>query len=154
MKMTRLGQENYLKRMTKEVMSKRIFHNSRGGRRLEGRPRKRWLDSIEYDLRRLGVRGWMETIGGEQKTIQLYCGRWLLCSWAVALMVNMPRDTPYTHSNMSSRLVSVLHVHTRKQTFTNTRRFGTHNYFSLNSIQFTHAYFSLLTITVYSLQNG
>jgi hypothetical protein len=28
------------------------------GRRIRGRPRKRWIEDIEEDIQRMGIRGW------------------------------------------------------------------------------------------------
>jgi hypothetical protein len=37
---------------------KKVFLGKPDGRRRRGRPRKRWLDDLEEDLRKLGVNGW------------------------------------------------------------------------------------------------
>jgi hypothetical protein len=37
---------------------KKIFKGKHEGRRDTGRPRKRYLDDVEDDLKQLGVRGW------------------------------------------------------------------------------------------------
>jgi hypothetical protein len=39
-------------------MVKRVFLGNPGGRRKPGRPRLRWLDCVEDDLKTLGVRRW------------------------------------------------------------------------------------------------
>ena len=28
------------------------------GRRIRGRPRKRWIEDVEEDIQRIGIRGW------------------------------------------------------------------------------------------------
>jgi hypothetical protein len=44
--------------MDDENMVKRVFLGNPGGRRKPGRPRLRWLDCVDYDLKTLGVRRW------------------------------------------------------------------------------------------------
>jgi hypothetical protein len=44
--------------MDDERMVKRVFWGKAGGRRKPGRPRLRWLDCVEDDLKTLGVRRW------------------------------------------------------------------------------------------------
>jgi hypothetical protein len=44
--------------MDDERMVKRAFLRNQGGRRKLGRPRLRWLDCVEDDLKILGVRRW------------------------------------------------------------------------------------------------
>jgi hypothetical protein len=40
-------------RMPKRVMGEKVFT-----RRKRGRPKVRWLDDIEEDLREMGIKGW------------------------------------------------------------------------------------------------
>jgi hypothetical protein len=44
--------------MDGERMVKRVFWGNPRGRRNPGRPRLRWLDCMEDDLKTLGVRRW------------------------------------------------------------------------------------------------
>jgi hypothetical protein len=37
---------------------KRMLYGRPGGRRKKGRPRLRWLDDVEEDLREIGMRRW------------------------------------------------------------------------------------------------
>jgi hypothetical protein len=44
--------------MEENRMVKRVFEGQPGGRRKIGRPRKRWLDDIEEDLRLMKMKKW------------------------------------------------------------------------------------------------
>jgi hypothetical protein len=44
--------------MEEDRMVKRIFEGHPGGRRKTDRPRKRWLDDVEEDLRSMKVKRW------------------------------------------------------------------------------------------------
>jgi hypothetical protein len=46
----------HVARMDENRMVKRVFEGNPGGRRKTGRPRKRWLDDIEEDLRLMKVK--------------------------------------------------------------------------------------------------
>ena len=48
----------HLMRMEDERISKRIMIWNPDGRRSKGRPRTRWRDSVEDDLRSMNVKGW------------------------------------------------------------------------------------------------
>jgi hypothetical protein len=45
-------------RMDQGQMIKQIFDGKAGGRRRTGRPRLRWLDGVEADLRKMGIKRW------------------------------------------------------------------------------------------------
>ena len=45
-------------RMDEKRIPKRIFEWKPAGRRIRGRPRKRWVEDIEEDIQTLGIRGW------------------------------------------------------------------------------------------------
>jgi hypothetical protein len=54
MKLRWLG---HMERMSDDRSTKKLYSNKPEGLRLVGRPRKRWLDKLEQDLKQMGVRG-------------------------------------------------------------------------------------------------
>ena len=48
----------HVTRMDDETTVKRIFTKRMDGTRAKGRPKKRWLDCVEEDARKLGVVNW------------------------------------------------------------------------------------------------
>lgn len=48
----------HVERMPEGRAPREVLHGRPAGRRRQGRPRMRWLDDVEDDLRALGVRGW------------------------------------------------------------------------------------------------
>jgi hypothetical protein len=44
--------------MNNERMTKKIMKTKMEGKRKRGRPRKRWIDEVEEDLKILGKRNW------------------------------------------------------------------------------------------------
>ena len=46
--------------MMEERIPKRIYKASMTGRRKQGRPRNRWKDEVEKDLKSMEKRGWKE----------------------------------------------------------------------------------------------
>jgi hypothetical protein len=36
----------------------KLIHSKPEGRRRTGRPRKRWVEDVKEDMRKIGVRGW------------------------------------------------------------------------------------------------
>jgi hypothetical protein len=57
-KVRRLEWAGHVVRMDDERMVKRMFLANPGGRSKPRRPRLRWLDCLENDLKTLGVRRW------------------------------------------------------------------------------------------------
>jgi hypothetical protein len=53
--------------MDDDRMVKRVFLGNPGGRRKPGRPRLRWLDYVEDDLKTLGVRRWRKRAEGREE---------------------------------------------------------------------------------------
>jgi hypothetical protein len=48
--------------MNKERIPKKILYSTIGGRRRVGKPRNRWIDVVEEDVKKLmGVRNWKRT---------------------------------------------------------------------------------------------
>ena len=50
----------HIERMSENRTSRKIYKASMTGRRKQGRPRKRWKDEVEEDLRMIKVRGWRD----------------------------------------------------------------------------------------------
>ena len=48
--------------MDEMAMRKRVLKGKLYARRRIGRPRIRWMDDVTYDLRRVGIRRWMEKV--------------------------------------------------------------------------------------------
>ena len=44
--------------MDEKRIPKGVFEWKPTGRRIRGRPRKRWVENIEEDIQALGIRGW------------------------------------------------------------------------------------------------
>ena len=57
-KSQRLRWLGHVERMSDTRLAKRICKASMTGRRKQGRPRNRWKDEVERDVRSLGIRGW------------------------------------------------------------------------------------------------
>jgi hypothetical protein len=54
----RIRWAGHVQRMPETRSVKKVLLGKPDGRRRIGRPRKRWLDDLEEDLRKLGVKGW------------------------------------------------------------------------------------------------
>ena len=57
-KIRRLEWLGHVSRMNEIRSVKKIFEGKLEGRRGRGRPRLRWINSVEDDLRKLGVKRW------------------------------------------------------------------------------------------------
>ena len=57
-KYLRLGWVGHVERMTDSRMPKRMLYAQVFGTRRIGRPRKRWIDDVEEDLRLIHIEGW------------------------------------------------------------------------------------------------
>jgi hypothetical protein len=51
----------------REKMPRKILKDKMQGTKTKGRPRKRWIDDVEQDLRTMGVRGWRMRAGDRQE---------------------------------------------------------------------------------------
>jgi len=54
----RMALLGHVMRMEGKRIPKRVLVWKPTGRRNRGRPRKRWIDDIEEDVQRMGIRGW------------------------------------------------------------------------------------------------
>ena len=45
-------------RMDEKRTPKRVFEWKQIGRRIRRRPRKRWIEDVEENIQRMGIRGW------------------------------------------------------------------------------------------------
>ncbi|XP_039299202.1 uncharacterized protein LOC120355027 [Nilaparvata lugens] len=61
-KVRRLSWLGHLERMSDSRSAKKVHRMNPGGRRLKGRPRMRWIDDIENDLKEMGIRGWRRKV--------------------------------------------------------------------------------------------
>ena len=59
-KAQRLRWIGHVERMKENRVPKRIYKASMTGRRKQGRPRSRWKDEVEKDIRNMGIRGWKD----------------------------------------------------------------------------------------------
>ena len=57
-KSRRIAWLGHVKRMDEKRIPKRLLEWKLIGRRIRGRPRKRWVQDIEEDIQTMGIRGW------------------------------------------------------------------------------------------------
>jgi len=74
-----------LERMEEGRMTKKIFTQELEGTRRWERPRKRWKEEVERDLKVLGVRRWRELVGDREK-MEGHCLTGQSPQWAVVPM--------------------------------------------------------------------
>lgn len=67
MKSRRLQWAGHVERAPDNRTIKKLSRGKPEGRRNVGRPRKRWLDEVEGDLRKMGVRGWRSKAGDREE---------------------------------------------------------------------------------------
>jgi hypothetical protein len=66
-KRQRISWLGHLERMEEDRMPKKIFTQELEGTRRRGRPRKRWKEEVERDVKVQGVRRWRELVA-DRKT--------------------------------------------------------------------------------------
>jgi hypothetical protein len=54
----RLEWAGHVQRKSNQRAVKKVYESSMAGRRCRGRPRLRWIDDVEEDLRSMGVKRW------------------------------------------------------------------------------------------------
>ena len=57
-KSMRLRWAGHVERSEEGSLLQKIWRGKPGGRRCVGRPRRKWMENVEEDMRELGVRGW------------------------------------------------------------------------------------------------
>ena len=57
-KAKRLRWLGHVERMPEDRAAKKVWKGKQEGQRKTGRPRKRWMDDVEEDLKRLKVKNW------------------------------------------------------------------------------------------------
>ena len=63
----RIRWAGHIQRMNEDRIPKQVFRSRMEGRRIQGRPRNRWQDQLERDLKNIGVRKWKETAQDRKK---------------------------------------------------------------------------------------
>jgi len=71
--------------MEEDRMPKNIFTQELEGTRRRGRPRKRWKEEVERDLKVLGVRRWRVLVV-DRKKMEGHCSTGQSPQWAVVPM--------------------------------------------------------------------
>jgi hypothetical protein len=67
----RLQWLGHMIRMDDSRLIKRVLDGKPGGRRTIGRPRLRWLEDVEKDLKQLKVRGWRRKAVDRQEWVNI-----------------------------------------------------------------------------------
>jgi hypothetical protein len=57
-KSRRIAWLGHMMQMDEKRTPKKVLEWKPIGRRIIGRPRKRWIDDVEKDIQRMGIRGW------------------------------------------------------------------------------------------------
>jgi hypothetical protein len=67
MKSQTLSWLGHVERMEEQRMPKNILKDKMHGTKRKGRPRKRWMDDVEQDLKTMGVTGWIKRARDRQE---------------------------------------------------------------------------------------
>ncbi|KAJ4432776.1 hypothetical protein ANN_21415 [Periplaneta americana] len=54
----RLRWAGHVERSEEESLLKKIYRGKPDGRRCVGRPRKKWIEGVEEDIKQMGIRAW------------------------------------------------------------------------------------------------
>ena len=65
-KSRRMAWLGHVMRMDGGRMPRRILEWKPMGRRIRGRPRKRWVEDVEEDIQTMGIRGWRKLSKGKE----------------------------------------------------------------------------------------
>jgi hypothetical protein len=70
-KRARLRWLGHVERMPASRLTKKVCSGKPEGKRKFGRPRTRWLDDVEADIRKMGFRGWRRKAGDRSEWMKL-----------------------------------------------------------------------------------
>jgi hypothetical protein len=71
MKLRRLEWLGHVMRMNETRVARKILDDKPGGRSRRGRPRLRWLDDLEADLRSMGVKRWRTKVLNREEWVSI-----------------------------------------------------------------------------------
>jgi hypothetical protein len=71
MKLRRLEWLGHVMRMNETRVARKILDDKPGGKRRRGRPRLRWLDDVEADLRSMGVERWRTKVLNREEWVSI-----------------------------------------------------------------------------------
>jgi hypothetical protein len=110
----------HIERINDNAMPKRMLKGILYSRRRKGRPRMRWLDDVESDLKKMEVEGWKEKMREESS------GDWLQrrprltqgCSADLQACTNDKEIHRETHRHARPRILQLLRVYFTAETQT------------------------------------
>ena len=74
-KINRLRWAGHVARMDDKEIIKRILNSNPGGQRGRGRPKLRWIDGVEHDLRKIGCMNWKMVAQDRRRRVGGVCKR-------------------------------------------------------------------------------